>query len=120
MANDLTHHFIRSPVVTFGTAFSASQSFGAIPFELLQQLMIPLPCQPELISGFGCPNPLTLAFKQHCQSQGDLIIFLYGNRALGSLEKKNLFVYSNHATISPRVRLYAHLKMVAWRGRVVK
>ena len=86
MADDLADDFIGAAVEAFGAAFLAEQGGGAAVGERLAELEVALLAQAELACGGGRTEALALAFDEHGEFAGDLVVGPEGEGAGGADE----------------------------------
>ena len=114
MADDLADDFVGATVETFGAAFLAQQSGAAAVGERLAELEIALFTEAELACGGGGTEALALAFDEHGEFVGDLVVGAEGERAGGTDEELLLEIDLEHGN---------HLHWKGWKtaaGRIAQ
>jgi len=74
MANDLADDFVGAARGAFGSAFLAVQGQGAALAEGVAELEIALFAEAELACGSERPEALALAFDEHGEFAGDVVV----------------------------------------------
>ena len=96
VADDLADDFIGAAVEAFGAAFLAEQGGGAAVGERLAELEVALLAQAELACGGGGAEALALAFDEHREFAGDLVVGPEGAGAGGADEELLLEIGVEH------------------------
>ena len=86
MTDDLADDFAGASVVLFRSAWLGEQSLGSGFLELLSELKIALATESELL-GSGLGSQFTLAFEQHGDASGHLIV-LWDGETSGGTDKR--------------------------------
>jgi hypothetical protein len=96
IANDLADDFVGTAVEAFGAAFLAFQGGGAAVGECLAELEVALLTEAELARGGGGAEALALAFDEHGEFAGDLVVGAEGEGAGGADEELTLEIDVEH------------------------
>src|SRR5216683_608209 len=104
VADDLADDFVGAAVEAFGAAFLAEQGGGAAVGERLAELEVALFTEAELARGGGGAEALALAFDEHGEFAGDLVVWAEGEGAGGADEELLLQIDVEHGAPAPRGR----------------
>jgi hypothetical protein len=96
VADDLADDFVGTAVEAFGTAFLAEEGGGAAVGERLAELEVALFTEAELACGGGGAEALALAFDEHGEFAGDLVVGVEGERASSADEELTLEIDVEH------------------------
>jgi hypothetical protein len=92
----LAHHLGGSTIMRLGTALAGAQGPGAQFGEGGPQLKVALSAEAKLARGPRRPQPLALAFDEHGELAGDLIVLGHAQPAAGSDQGMLLELESRH------------------------
>lgn len=84
VADDLADDFVGAAVAAFGAAFLAEEGGAAAVGERLAELEVALLTEAELACGGGGAEALALAFDEHGEFAGDLVVGSEGEGAGGA------------------------------------
>lgn len=102
VADDLADDFVGAAGGAFGAAFLAEQRGGAAVGERLAELEVALLAEAELACGGGGAEALALAFDEHGEFAGDLVVGAEGEGAGGADEELLLEIDVEHGAPAPR------------------
>lgn len=100
MPNDLAHEFGGAAVIGFGAAWVALQGHGASGEEQGAELEVTLFTEAEFVSGFEGTEVSAVAFEEHGELEGDLIVLAHGEIACGANEGMLLGIEKSHEKTS--------------------
>src|SRR3989304_1233811 len=102
---NLTDDFIGSTVVVLRTGLEASESRSPSCCKLLKDLVITLSSISKLLCCLERSQTFTVAFEEHCQLEGNLIIFPDGKSTFGTRQRRFPFMDLDHRLPPPLWRL---------------